>query len=61
MDVYFDDLKVTHTLGNVVAGSDFYPFGLTMEEKTLPVKNLDMATRVILQKKMKRPAGIVLN
>ncbi|UII25444.1 hypothetical protein LVD15_19365 [Fulvivirga maritima] len=23
MDVYFDDLKVTHTLGNVVSGADF--------------------------------------
>ncbi|MBL3655897.1 RHS repeat domain-containing protein [Fulvivirga sediminis] len=35
MDVYFDDLKVNPTLGNVVAGSDFYPFGLTMEERDI--------------------------
>ena len=35
MDVYFDDLKVTHEMGNIVAGSDFYPFGLTMEERNI--------------------------
>ena len=35
MDVYFDDLKITHTFSNIVAGSDFYPFGLTMETRDI--------------------------
>src|SRR5262249_49982677 len=29
--VYFDDLTVTITHSEVVAGSDYYPFGLTMD------------------------------
>ncbi|ELR73394.1 hypothetical protein C900_04246 [Fulvivirga imtechensis AK7] len=35
VDVYFDDLKVTHTYGNIVAGSDYYPFGLAMEGREI--------------------------
>jgi RHS repeat-associated protein len=35
MDVYFDDLKVTHTYGDVVAGSDYYPYGLAMEGREI--------------------------
>jgi RHS repeat-associated protein len=30
MDVYFDDLKVTHELNDIVAGGDYYPFGSVM-------------------------------
>jgi len=33
--VWFDDLKVTHTRSNIVAGSDFYPFGLPMENREI--------------------------
>ncbi len=35
MDVYFDDLKVTHTYSNIVAGGDYYPFGLTMKDRQI--------------------------
>jgi len=35
MDVYFDDLRISHTYSNIVAGSDFYPFGLTMETRDI--------------------------
>ncbi len=30
MDVWFDDFKVTHTLNDIVAGGDYYPFGSVM-------------------------------
>jgi RHS repeat-associated protein len=30
MDVYFDDLTVTHELNDIVAGGDYYPFGSVM-------------------------------
>jgi RHS repeat-associated protein len=30
MDVYFDDLKVTHALNDIVTGGDYYPFGSVM-------------------------------
>ena len=30
MDVYFDDFRVTHEYGDIVAGSDYYPFGLAI-------------------------------
>lgn len=33
--VYFDDLKVTHLHSPFVAGSDFYPFGLTMSDRDI--------------------------
>lgn len=29
VDVYFDDLTITHTPGQVIAVNDYYPFGLT--------------------------------
>ena len=29
VEVYFDDFKVTHTKGPIVASQDYYPFGLT--------------------------------
>jgi RHS repeat-associated protein len=35
MDVYFDDLKVRHEYSNIVAGSDFYPFGLEMKDRSI--------------------------
>jgi len=31
VDIYFDDLTITQTQSPVVAGSDFYPFGLPMD------------------------------
>ncbi|MBS1543874.1 MAG: hypothetical protein JST14_09590, partial [Bacteroidetes bacterium] len=33
--VYFDDLKVTHVQSPFVAGGDFYPFGLTMDDRQM--------------------------
>lgn len=33
--VYFDELKITHTHSNIVAGADFYPFGLVMEGREI--------------------------
>lgn len=35
MDVYFDDLKVTHELSDIVAGADYYPFGLKMDGREI--------------------------
>jgi len=35
MDVYFDDLKVTHTYSDIVAGGDYYPFGLTIKDRQI--------------------------
>ncbi|HEX8059615.1 MAG TPA: hypothetical protein VF473_01705 [Cyclobacteriaceae bacterium] len=35
IDVYFDDFKVTQVHGTVVAGGDYYPFGLPMEEREI--------------------------
>lgn len=34
-DVWFDDLKITHVRANVVAGADYYPFGLAMENREI--------------------------
>ena len=31
VDVHFDDVKITHTHSNIVAGADYYPFGLAMD------------------------------
>jgi RHS repeat-associated protein len=33
--VYFDDLFVQHTHSPIVAGGDFYPFGLTMDDRQI--------------------------
>ncbi len=33
--VWFDDLKVTHQRSNIVAGADYYPFGLPMENREI--------------------------
>lgn len=33
--VFFDELKITHAHDNVVAGADFYPFGLVMEGREI--------------------------
>jgi len=34
-EVWFDDLKITHQRSNVVAGADYYPFGLAMENREI--------------------------
>ncbi len=34
--VYFDDLTITHAHSPYVAGGDFYPFGLPMEDRQMP-------------------------
>ncbi|HZY78369.1 MAG TPA: RHS repeat-associated core domain-containing protein, partial [Cyclobacteriaceae bacterium] len=33
--VYFDDLLVKHTYGKIVAGGDYYPFGLEINERMI--------------------------
>lgn len=33
MDAYFDDFRVLHKYSDVVAGSDYYPFGLAIESR----------------------------
>jgi RHS repeat-associated protein len=33
MEVYFDDLKVTHRYSNIVSGGDYYPFGLAIKDR----------------------------
>jgi RHS repeat-associated protein len=35
MDVYFDDLKVTHQYSDIVAGGDYYPFGLAIKDRQI--------------------------
>jgi RHS repeat-associated protein len=35
VDVYFDDFKVTQVHSNIVAGGDYYPFGLPMETRQI--------------------------
>lgn len=35
VDVYFDDVVVTHEHSPVVAGADFYPYGLVMEGREI--------------------------
>lgn len=35
MEVYFDDLTINHKRSPVVAGSDFYPFGMPMENRSI--------------------------
>jgi RHS repeat-associated protein len=35
VDIHFDDVKVTHTQSVVIAGADYYPFGLPMENREL--------------------------
>jgi RHS repeat-associated protein len=33
--VWFDDLQITHQRSNIVAGADYYPFGLPMENREI--------------------------
>ena len=33
--VWWDDLKITHLRSNIVAGADYYPFGLPMENREI--------------------------
>jgi RHS repeat-associated protein len=35
VEVYFDDFKVTHEQSAIVAGADYYPFGLAMENREI--------------------------
>jgi RHS repeat-associated protein len=35
IDVYFDDLRIEHTHSDIVAGADYYPFGLPMAEREI--------------------------
>ncbi len=35
VDVHFDDVKVTHIHSNIVAGADYYPFGLAMDGREI--------------------------
>lgn len=34
-NIYFDDLAITHTYSPVVAGADYYPFGMPMEGREI--------------------------
>lgn len=38
LDVYFDDLKVTQVYGTVVAGGDYYPYGLPIEDRQITLE-----------------------
>jgi len=35
VDVYFDDFQVTQTHSNIVAGADYYPYGMTINERQI--------------------------
>jgi len=35
MDAYFDDLKVSHQYSDIVAGGDYYPFGLEISDRQI--------------------------
>ncbi|MFM7487526.1 MAG: RHS repeat-associated core domain-containing protein, partial [Cytophagales bacterium] len=35
IDVFFDDFKVTQNMSEVMAGADYYPFGLPIPEREL--------------------------
>lgn len=35
VDFHFDDVTITHTHSNIVAGAHYYPFGLTMETREI--------------------------
>jgi RHS repeat-associated protein len=35
MDVYFDDLNVKHKYSNIVAGGDYYPYGLPITDRQI--------------------------
>lgn len=34
-EVYFDDLRINHTYSDIVAGGDFYPFGLAINDRQI--------------------------
>lgn len=38
MDVFFDDLRVTHVMGQVVAGGDYYPFGEEISDRRVTLE-----------------------
>jgi RHS repeat-associated protein len=38
LDVYFDDLLVTYTFGQVVAGGDYYPFGAEIADRQITLE-----------------------
>jgi RHS repeat-associated protein len=33
IDIYFDDLRIKHKLSKIVAGGDFYPYGLAIKDR----------------------------
>lgn len=35
VDVYFDDLRISHTLSSVVSARDYFPFGLEMQSREI--------------------------
>lgn len=35
IDVYFDDLKITHQYSDIVAGGDYYPFGMEIQDRQI--------------------------
>ena len=38
MEVYFDDFVVNHIYDDIVAGGDYYPFGLPLAGRTIQKK-----------------------
>lgn len=39
MDVYFDDFRIKHEYSEVIAGGDYYPFGLPIEDRRITRHN----------------------
>lgn len=35
LEAYFDDLKIHHAYSNIVAGGDYYPYGLPIPDRTI--------------------------
>ncbi|HEY8934120.1 MAG TPA: RHS repeat-associated core domain-containing protein, partial [Cyclobacteriaceae bacterium] len=35
LDVYFDDLRIKQTMSNIVAGGDYYPYGLAIDDRQI--------------------------
>ena len=69
VDVYFDDLLITHTYSPIEAGADYYPFGLVIacpeafwgRGDRLPRKIGATVTRALLRSRTRRRAIRPLN